>query len=248
MDYMFHCPINKAKGKYDMSYTPRTIQELKEWAEFNNLPLEDMRVFIGINYQYPKAFGIYKDPNTGEFIVYKNKADGSRSIRYSGSNEEIAVKELFFKMREMIRQQKANNAGSNNGNSVFSIICIVAPLLIMLSITICVCMLSQSKRIKGYYSYNQNYYYFSVHDLYEWSETLNSWIESDEDYDILDSDDIYFYGNNYKNDYEDYFSDFSDSEYYQLEKELYGDSDSNDDHWDSNQSWNDSLTDWDSDW
>lgn len=232
-----------------MSYIPRTIEELKEWTKINNLPLEDMRVFIGVDYKYPKAFGIYQDPNTEEFIVYKNKADGSRTIRYSGDNEEIAVKELFFKMREMIRQQKANNARTNNVNPIFAFVCYAAPLLVILSITICVCMLSQSQRIKGYYSYNQNYYYFSLHDLYEWNEALNSWIESDEDYDILDSDDIYFYGNDYKNDYEDYFSDFSDSEYYQLEKELYyNDDDSNDDHWDSNQNWNDSLTDWDSDW
>ena len=60
---------------------PRTIEELKQWYKDRALPpYETTRFFIGINYQQPRAFGIYKDGS--EFVVYKNKADGSRAVRY----------------------------------------------------------------------------------------------------------------------------------------------------------------------
>ena len=73
--------------------TPHTIKELAEYCAERNMPLQRMRFFIGENYQKPKAFGIYQN-NAGEFVVYKNKADGSRSIRYIGRDEEYAVKFL----------------------------------------------------------------------------------------------------------------------------------------------------------
>ncbi len=77
--------------------TPHTIEELKEYCAERNMPLQRMRFFIGENYQKPKAFGIYQN-NAGEFVVYKNKADGSRSIRYHGRDEEYAVSELYLKL------------------------------------------------------------------------------------------------------------------------------------------------------
>ncbi len=77
--------------------TPHTIEELKEYCAERNMPLQRMRFFIGENYQKPKAFGIYQN-NAGEFVVYKNKADGSRSIRYIGRDEEHAVSELYLKL------------------------------------------------------------------------------------------------------------------------------------------------------
>ena len=83
---------------------PKTIEELKAWAKAMNLPLADMRTFIGEDYRGPKAFGIYKDPDDGTFVVYKNKADGSRAVRYKGSDEAYAVNELYMKMKERVRQ------------------------------------------------------------------------------------------------------------------------------------------------
>lgn len=77
--------------------TPHTIEELKEYCAERNMPLRRMRFFIGENYQKPKAFGIFQN-SAGEFVVYKNKADGSRSIRYIGRDEEYAVKELYLKL------------------------------------------------------------------------------------------------------------------------------------------------------
>lgn len=77
--------------------TPHTIKELAEYCAERNMPLHRMRFFIGENYQKPKAFGIYQN-SAGEFVVYKNKADGSRSIRYIGRDEEYAVQELYLKL------------------------------------------------------------------------------------------------------------------------------------------------------
>ena len=73
-----------------------------------NLPLEEMRTFIGEDYKGAKAFGIYKDETDGTFVVYKNKEDGTRAVRYKGSDEAYAVNELYQKMKERVATQKAH--------------------------------------------------------------------------------------------------------------------------------------------
>ncbi len=77
-------------------YRPKTIEELKEYCAERGMPLLKMRFFIGENYQQPKAFGIYQDKD--QFVVYKNKANGQRAIRYQGPDEAHAVNELFTKL------------------------------------------------------------------------------------------------------------------------------------------------------
>ena len=77
-------------------YNPRTVEELKEYCAERNMPLRRMRFFIGEDFQEPKAFGIYRDG--ADFVVYKNKADGSRAVRYRGRNEAHAVHELHQKL------------------------------------------------------------------------------------------------------------------------------------------------------
>ena len=107
--------------------TPHTIKELAEYCAERNMPLHRMRFFIGENYQKPKAFGIYQN-SAGEFVVYKNKADGSRSIRYIGRDEEYAVKELYLKLLDECHKRniwpdtpdgkppKITRTNPNNGN------------------------------------------------------------------------------------------------------------------------------------
>lgn len=87
---------------------PQTIEELKAWAKEMNLPLQDMRTFIGEDYKGAKAFGIYKDETDGTFVVYKNKEDGTRAVRYKGTDEAYAVNELYQKMKERVAVQKAH--------------------------------------------------------------------------------------------------------------------------------------------
>ena len=84
------CPgcgaINKNYNRVAIG-VPTTIAELEQWYKDRGLPdYETTRFFIGINYEKPKAFGIYKDDNTGKFVVYKNKDTGERVIRYEGTD------------------------------------------------------------------------------------------------------------------------------------------------------------------
>ena len=85
--------------------TPKTIAELQAWYQAHHLPPEEKtRFFIGRDIKEARAFGIYQDGE--EFIVYKNKADGTRAIRYQGTDEEYAVNELYLKLKAEILEQK----------------------------------------------------------------------------------------------------------------------------------------------
>ena len=85
--------------------TPQTIAELKKWYEDNHLPPEEVtRFFIGKNEDAPRVFGIYQDGE--DFIVYKNRSDGTRAIRYQGRDEAYAVNELYLRLKEEILSQK----------------------------------------------------------------------------------------------------------------------------------------------
>lgn len=92
--------------------TPRTIEELKSWYKARNLPDENItRFFIGKNIKQPRAFGIYEE--NGKFIVYKNKGNGQRAIRYEGRDEAYAVNELYLRLKEEILNQKKQNERKN---------------------------------------------------------------------------------------------------------------------------------------
>ena len=105
-----HCGsvLTKEKKETKTSPTPQTINELKAWYKSKNLPPENVtRFYIGKNYKAPRAFGIYQDGD--EFIVYKNKGNGSRTIRYKGTDEAYAVNELYLRLKDEIKNQKKNN-------------------------------------------------------------------------------------------------------------------------------------------
>ncbi len=98
---------------------PETIGELQQWYDDHNLPPEEVtRFFIGKNITEPKAFGIYENEQ-GEFVVYKNKANGERAIRYQGPNEGFAVSQLLTKLREEIAKRKGNRqrSGASGGQA-----------------------------------------------------------------------------------------------------------------------------------
>ena len=88
---------------------PTTIEELKDWYRSKGLPsYETTRFFIGIDYKGPRAFGIYYDKYLG-YVVYKNKGNGERAIRYQGTDEAYAVNELFMRLKQEILEQKSRN-------------------------------------------------------------------------------------------------------------------------------------------
>lgn len=129
--------------------TPKTIDELKQWYKERNLPPSEItRFFIGEDYKGAKAFGIYRDSNSGNFVVYKNKADGSRAIRYEGDDEAYAVNEIYLKLKSEILNQKSyttnrstvshapkRSSGLSNYSMfeiivyviLFLVICVIAP-------------------------------------------------------------------------------------------------------------------------
>jgi RNA polymerase subunit RPABC4/transcription elongation factor Spt4 len=89
-------PAKASPAAGDSSLPPQTIEELKAFCEARGMPLFRMRFFIGRDYREPKAFGIYRDGEN--VVVYKNKADGSRAIRYQGPDEARGVNELYQKL------------------------------------------------------------------------------------------------------------------------------------------------------
>lgn len=119
-DTMESCPNCGAPNEGVVRTTssqPLTIEQMKEWYNSKGLPpYEVTRFFIGENYQKPKAFGIYKDEKTGNFVVYKNKASGERAVRYEGTDEAYAVNELFQRLKQEIIEQKAHNV--KNGEPI----------------------------------------------------------------------------------------------------------------------------------
>lgn len=256
------CPnCNGINNHYKRQSTgvPQTIQELKEWAAAKNLPLSSMRTYIGEDYRGPKAFGIYKDEATGTFIVYKNKADGTRSVRYQGTDEAYAVNELYLKMKERVATQKAHprNVASRREKSrkrrksfVFVYCAMIFGIVwISLAASVLTALFHHSPST-GYYRYADQSYYYYDGGWYLWQDDswttapASSWMKSDYE--------EYYDSYSYSSDAD--YDNFRDSPYY-VEDSNSGSDDSgwdsdwdSDDSWDSNDSWDDSWDDWDSDW
>jgi hypothetical protein len=201
------CPACGAPNKNVRRSTadqPTTIEELQAWYASKGLPpYETTRFFIGENYQGAKAFGIYKEENSDKFVVYKNKADGSRAVRYEGTDEAFAVNEIFMRLKQEIIQQKAHNVANSGGNSqgspapaqkssgrrrrkqrwLVTLLGIVIPLLLSIGL---ICGMDISEKItipdKGYYEYkNEMYYHYSDSDQGHWARYSNDkgeWVDT----------------------------------------------------------------------
>ena len=224
-----------------MNGIPKTIEELQQWYIDRNLPQEEVtRFFIGKNYEGPKAFGIYKDELTGEFIVYKNKANGDRAIRYQGKDEEKAVRELYLKLKEEIGNQKSNNRRtSGRKSSSFSLLNLI-PVGLMGIVAAIIGITAFFTPQRGYYSYKDNYYYYQNGSWYEYFD-VSGWNIVDEIGELKKDYKEYFMSEEYMATYD--ATDFSISPYYQ--EPTVDDSDSD---WSSSDSWDSGSTDWDSDW
>lgn len=161
---------------------PKTIGELQEWYRSKGLPpAETTRFFIGVDYKGARAFGIFKDETSGVCTVYKNKDNGERAVRYQGTDEAYAVNELYQRLKQEIIQQKMNQAkkggssasapiqGANFLSSMFKGVGALAGIVVagfiglMLIIIIIGGLIGivENEPEEGYYSYNQNTYYYS---------------------------------------------------------------------------------------
>ena len=213
---------------------PVTIEELLLFAQAHNLPLKDMRFFIGENYAGEKAFGIYRAEG-GNVVVYKNKADGSRAIRYEGPDEAFAVNEILQKMRSEIQLQRSAGRSpvqvKTSPKQIVSLVIVIALLAFFFIYS------SLHTPNRGYYYYDDSYYYWDSGAWYLYDMYLDDWYPAEADAALDEYYGDYWVGDDYQDGYG--VSDFShwDNPY----------SDSDDD-WDSNDSWDSGFTDWDSDW
>ena len=250
---------------------PRTIAELQEFCRERNMPLERMRFFIGADTPEPMAFGICRRAD-GNFLVYKNKADGTRSVRYLGPDEAYAVNEIYEKLKsetQMRREGYApgrwNREEEDGADSVEDNIdrsdadkrlsaprssgkgigALVAAVLIAFG-------LYRVNLIpdNGYYHYNNSDYYYYSGDWYTYDDGYGWQYVEDVDEDLTEN-----YGDYYTSEYyygDESYPDFTDSDYWEY---YYSYDDDYDWDWDydsdSGYDWDDwdySDTDWDSDW
>ncbi len=269
-DYLEKCPSCGAPNPshHDGDKQPRTIEELKKWYEDRQLPPpETTRFFIGVDYKEPRAFGIYKNDNN-EFVVYKNKADGSRVIRYQGKDETYAVDELFQKLKDEIVHQKARSTSrgrqTKSDNRLKQIRSIIYMIFALAFIAIFVFESVSGKRHNGYYNYEDVVYYNDAGNWYYFDDDDDDWYTAaaPAQYDPNNTD-PYFMGRSYEDvDWESTDQDLNensdeslrtvpdvtDSSAYRDDHSSDSDSDSDYD-WDSgSDSWDSDDSDWDSDW
>ena len=239
---------------------PKTIEELKQWYVAHNLPPEEKtRFFIGKDIKEPKAFGIYKN-SKGDFVVYKNKANGERAVRYEGSDEGYAVNELYQRLRAEIADQKANRtrtsrssgsrSSSSSGSGIWALYATIGLFIftfVAIGMVACVLAITDKSPSEGYYRYKGNDYYYQNNDWYIYDLVTDTW-DSVFDESELDST----INSDTDSDYRIYDHDgsqFEDSSWYD------SGSDDDDSDWDSDSSWDSDWddwdsggTDWDSDW
>ena len=222
-----------------------SVAELIERTK--GLPLEKMRFFINEDRREPKCFGIYQEPGSGRWIVYKNKADGSRAVRYSGPDEAYAAQEIWAKLnseialrknlladqavvsREELKKKKRRAAIRTGG--------IIVLILGMLGYFV---WTSRNDIRRGYYRKDNSLYYHQQDDWYYYDGGL--WYP----YLAMGTDDDWYADAEYYRDYPyaDSYGSFEQSDYYVEDSDSSSDNDWGYDF----DSWDSSDTDWDSDW
>ena len=267
-------PETQAERPARRVQTPKTIDDLLAFCERHELPLAKMRFFIGLDYPGAKAYGIFKDKN-GDFVVYKNKADGSRAVRYRGPDEAYAVNELFQKLKEEATSQRArvtsartpgyaaspahdsNQYNYTSGEASVQrsrkrksnkllIILIAAAAAITIGRTAAAISNQTPHPSTGYYHYNNQYYYNQNNDWYLYNSDIGSWYP------------IYTVDDELTGNYSDYYTSYSYDDDYGVENfaesgfyDSYSGSSSYSSDWDSgsSSSWSwdwDDDDDWDS--
>ena len=213
-----------------------SVQELIERTQ--GMPLERMRFFINEDRREPKCFGIYYDAGLDRWIVYKNKADGSRAVRYSGPDEAYAANELWMKLQSEINLRRGHVGGGqrpplSRGQAILRGLGIAFTVLMVLFV-LWQFVSDFLGPHRGYYRVDDGLYYYQD-DYWYWYD--------DGDWTYYDAPAGDWYGDGYCGEYYQGLprgEAFEDSGYY---VEPSRDSDSQVfDSWDSGD------TDWSSDW
>lgn len=221
-----YCGGTNSHLKRAANNVPATIEELKAFCASHHLPLSQMRFFIGENYTGARAYGIYKDEESGNFIVYKNKSDGSRAVRYEGKDEAYAVNELYQKIKSEVANQKQMQAanepvrqssktyGNHSNRRTFHIAIIIFIIIITMQCGIFASVFGKLffPDIRYYQDYNSGWDSGSSWDNDSGWGGGSSW----------DDDSGWDSGSSWDDDW--------------------------DDDWDSGSDWDSGWSDWDSDW
>ena len=259
-----HCGAPNPAPSRTANAVPKTVEQLKAYCDQNGYTPERTRFFVGQDYRGARAFGIYQD-QLGNYIVYKNKADGSRAVRYQGKDEEYAVNQLYMRLQEEILNQKKQHMArrGRSGSTVSSgpsgrrrnnkgpgiMVFVIAFVVVSTIITM---VGNHNKFDNGYYHFNNDYYYSLDDNWYLWDTLTDSWTQSYTPPDELTYNADYYYESpSYSSDYgdvdnftnTDYYSDWEDSQ----SSSSYDDDDDWDSDW-SSSDWDSGSTDWDSDW
>lgn len=227
------------------SGAPRTIEALKAFCAYNEMPLEQMRFFVGVDYREPRAFGIYREDD--QFIVYKNKADGSRAVRYHGPDEAYAVSELYAKLLDECHKRdiwpdgrpegyKSGKQRAKRDTRLFTILVLI----------FCLVGTFYTRQVEkrehahdGYYRFDDEGLYYRYGNDWYFDDLYTDWVlintlPYDEEYDS------YYVGDTYDSDWG--YSDFQRSEAWESIQEESRTHSEDYGGWDSND------TDWDTDW
>lgn len=257
VEFCPHCGASNANFKRMVSGTPKTIEELQAWYRQKKLPPESTtRFFIGKDIKEPRAFGIYKDGN-GDFVVYKNKSDGSRAIRYQGKDEGYAVNEIYLKLKAEILNQKTNQPTQRSSPTIRrtkrrggGFTGAILMFLMWTAVVVTVIMFSEaSSKRTGYYRINNtpHYYSSSWNQWYAYDDYDDDWYEVE--YVVPNNEFWDTKIENFESNWDG--ASITSSQDYQDDKEYYDSnhSDTDDDfNWSSSDSWDSGGTDWDSDW
>ena len=261
-----YCGAVNENVKRGASQVPTTIDELKSFCAAHNMPLEKMRFFIGEDYKGARAFGIFQDGN-GDFVVYKNKDNGQRAVRYKGKDEAYAVNEIYQKLKAEVLDRRNVKVTPGQGNAanpqnypamqkkdelrrrrdnkrrkksgVMSFIITLAVILVFVALLFS----SSDGPSSGYYRYDGHTYYNQRGSWYMYDD--GDWTSDFDLPESLNDDDQagdYYESISYSDDFG--ATDFQDSDYY-VETSSYDDDDWDSDSWDSDSDW-DSGSDWDS--
>jgi len=227
---------------------PRTIEQLQAFCAYNEMLLERMRFFVGVDYREPRAFGIYQEGD--RFVVYKNKADGSRAVRYDGPDEAYAVGELYDKLLDECHQRdiwpdgKPANLEKRRKAEKRRLIAIgvVGALLVGTLGFVFLKWQAKMHANDGYYRFGTpGIYYCYGGDWYHYDDGYSDWTPVEYGpYDDYDDWSGYYVGDTYDRSWG--YRDFEDSQAWAKIQEENRTSSSDYSSWDSND------TDWDSDW
>ena len=234
---------------WEPGQVPATIEQLRAFCDYHGMPLRQMRFFVGEDFREARAFGIYRDGD--EFIVYKNKSDGSRAVRYHGPDEAYAVGELYAKLldechsRDLWPDGKPQGAARRRkGSKAVLIVVILAVMAIAVAI-VGFAVASDHRRHAhdGYYNLGDEGIYYRYGSDWYYEDDDYDWVLMDEDDAYDDAYADYYLGDDYDSDWG--YSNFRSSDAWEsIQEESRSSSDSSDDY----SSWDSGGTDWDSDW